>query len=265
MSKEPQFPKAIAYVDVLCKDCGEQGKVARRGPKPPFFNWLFSFYACRYCGSRRIEVVPPTAVNCEASMCDTLRWLLREINIEITRYRDYEWKIVVWSVALSWGLFLFSSTKTSDLFQGSTLYLTDVLTSLLIFIGTVLLSAHLLFIHGELTTNRNWRRQIERALGLYNQPSILPARWRTSLPGYYQGRDTFIIPFILFMMITGFSLGYAVLLRQPIPRCVVDFGSVAVTTWCGFVPFIVTILIVIELYYVVKAVLVQGLGQRDAY
>ena len=265
MGKELPLPEAIAYVDVVCKNCRERDKVARRGPQIPFFNWLFSEYACRHCEKPNVEAVLSPFTNYEESMGDTLRWLLREINIEITRYRDYEWKIIVWSVAISWGLFLFS-TKTQELFKDSPLYLpVDVFTSLLIVIGTVLLSAHLLFVHGELTTNRNWRRQIERRLGLYESPSILPARWRTSLPGYSQGRDTFIIPFVLFMIITGFGLGYAVLFHHPVPKCVVNLGSVAKEIWCDFVPVIVAILLMIELYYVVKAVLIQGLGPRGPY
>ncbi len=117
----------------------------------PVFNWLFSYYACAFCGSRKIEVIQPDLYT-DIDHASSLRTLLIEVNKDITRYRDYEWKMVVWQAALSWGLFGFGNIIRSSLNDLSTL--TDWVTDALIIIGTALLSSNLLFIHGELTTNR---------------------------------------------------------------------------------------------------------------
>jgi len=119
--KERKLPKeSIANIRVKCLDpcCGKTDIVARLGPRFPFFNWLLAYYACRHCCCKKLEVLPPERAKDEGGTLENLRTLLGQINNEITRYRDYEWKIVVWSVVFSWGVFLFSFTKIQETFTG---------------------------------------------------------------------------------------------------------------------------------------------------
>jgi hypothetical protein len=253
---------SVANIDVFCRNCREKGFAIRRGPRLPFFNWLFSYYGCHYCGSRKIDLIPPASV-WNKTQIENLRYLLGSINNEITRYRDYEWKIVSLSIVLFWGIFAFATGETIGIEAGIKVF-ADISAIFLIVVGGVLLSAHLLFVHGELTTNRNWRRSIEIMLGLYDSEKPLPHSWNKGISGFKNGRDTFIIPFILFMEITSLGLSYLIAIQVPICSWIKP-GSLFEILWIYSVPILIGMLMILELYYVIRAVFVQGLGKRGSY
>ena len=110
-SKFPTYKPAVAAVTVRCKakECGYEGYAGRRGKceSLPFINWLSSYYCCAACGESNIKAVVPE-VEQEKTRRENLQLLYKQFNDEITRYRDYEWKIILWSLGLSWGTFLAS-------------------------------------------------------------------------------------------------------------------------------------------------------------
>lgn len=258
-----KYQESIVNIEVTCQKCKQTGIVSRFGLPIPFLNWLFSYYCCQYCGSKNINVNLPKYIKNDKN--DTYHCLLNIINSEITRYRDYEWKIIIWSISLSWAIFLFSVTKLTDLFNQSFLLFAHSFSIIIIIIGTFLLSSHLLFIHEELTKNRNWRRQIERFLGLYDAPTILPLKWKYQLVHYSQGRDTFVIPFLLFMFITSLSLSYGLAMQHPIPVFIANKSKICVNIWCWFVPVLIGFLSVLEVIYVIYAVSAKGSLKRGSY
>ena len=263
-SQERTLSKSIANFHVKCNSCGNNGIVSRSGPKAPFFNWLFSNYVCGYCGSEKITVIGPDIIQDNHEHFANLRMLLEYVNGEITRYRDYEWKLISWSITFSWAIFVFSNFEGRErLFTGSLSFFADFMAMLMILVGNILLSAHILFVHGELTTNRNWRRQIERVLGFYDEPYPFPSIWKDSFVKFRQGRDTFVIPFILFILITAFSLTYAIALRHTVPDYILNLGHISTLIWQSFLPFIIGVLVIIEVIYVVRAVIVQGLSKSS--
>jgi len=258
------LPESVANISIHCEECQRDGLMVRGGPRIPFFNWLFGFYACP-CGSKNIKPRPPAPVQGNDFDAENLRLLYGQVNQEITRYRDYEWKIVGWHLVLSWGIFLFAINWARKIFSSmSIVLLPDVFAIFLILLGTLLLSAHLLFIHGELTTNRNWREQIRRKLGIYSL-GIFKPEWNTYLHKFESGRDTFIIPFLLFMSITGLGLAYILALQHPVPLWTRSLGPLFVFVWSYFVLFFISVLIVLEVRYIFKAIFQQGLGRRGAF
>jgi hypothetical protein len=252
--------QAMANIQVHCTNCGEKGNMVRLGSWIPFFNWLSSYYACPHCGSKIIRYISP-AIESDPKKIENLTELLKFCNAEITRYRDYEWKLVSLSIALSWGIFIFVFEKSND----STNVFLVVVASVLIILGCVLLSAHILFVHGELTTNRCWRKNIESMLGFYEAPSPLPQAFKKSIPSFKIGRDTFIIPFILFMNITAFGLSYVLLKECKMPLFISESYYIIKAFWQYSIPCFICLLVAFEIYYITKAIIVQGLTKRGSY
>jgi hypothetical protein len=191
-----KYQPAIADIHVEC-DNGHVAPAARLG-RPrwlPVINWVFSYYACSVCGSPRITPVYVQPEN-DATKLDNLKTLHAQFNAEITRYRDYEWKIVLWSLALTWGVFAISQTRFHGVVPPELEIPATVTVIGAIILGTFLLSTHLLFVHGELTTNRNWREKTRRLLGVY-KAGVFPSSWDCYLYQFRHGRDEFIIPFLL--------------------------------------------------------------------
>jgi len=161
-------------------------------------------------------------------------------NQEITRYRDSEWKIILWSLGLSWGVFLASRLHMQSLPSPALRVFSDLLLIGIVVLGTALLATHLVFVHGELTTNRNWREETRRLLGVYQAPSPFPAAWSTYLHQFESGRDDFVIPFLLFMCMSGLGVSYLIWSQHTLRnRCghllAGHRGSLGVdSSWCAF-------------------------------
>ena len=115
--------------------------------------------------------------------------LYKQVYGEIVRYRDMEWKVAIWTLALL-------SATTAVKFPGAAMpqcinWMAKA--AVIIFIACVAIYGawHLHFIHMELTGQRNTRRQIERSLGLSdptrNGGAQIPEKWSTGTVSYSQG------------------------------------------------------------------------------
>ena len=256
--QKPNYKPAIAPVMVLCEHCNQTQLMARLSwTRIPFFNWLFAYYGCSVCGSKSIipvEVEPVSPIDKTA----VLKMLHDQFNQEITRYRDYEWKIVLWSLALSWGVFLASSLYIHPIPDPDLRLLSDLLLIGSVILGTLLLATHLLFIHGELTTNRNWREKTRRLLGVYRQPTPFPFAWNSYLYQFKSGRDDFVIPFLLLMMLSGLGVSYLIAYQHKLPEVVPAIWSTAAAGFMWGIPCLMLGFFLIGVGYVVAAIIRQG-------
>lgn len=255
---DPIYEPAVAPIVVRC-DKNHIGPMARLGsPKGiPFINWLFAYYGCSICGSKSItvfDVEPVQAID----KTTVLKMLHDQFNQEITRYRDYEWKLVLWSLALSWGAFLASKLHIHDFSDPLLRFLSDLLLIGIVILGTILLCTHLLFVHGELTTNRNWREQTRRLMGVYQSFSPFPSKWKNYLYQYESGRDDFVIPFLLFMLISGSGVSYLIACQHTVPEFIRRMPPVVGIVWRFWLPSVIVFLFIFALRYVTRAVLKQG-------
>jgi len=99
---------------------------------------------------------------------------------EVVRYRDMEWKITAWTVALLAGVIGATRFSKSPV--------TPCLRELLI-VFSILVAAygiwHVYYAHHQLTKQRQRRRECERILrfhdrGIYYQDAVLPVEWATT-------------------------------------------------------------------------------------
>jgi hypothetical protein len=256
--QEPIYEPAVASIEVRCEK-NHTRMMARLSSTPqiPFFNWLFAYYGCSVCGSKSITPVDVQPVP-QMEKTTVLKMLHEQFNQEITRYRDYEWKIILWSLALSWGVFLASKLHIRGIEAGDLRTFSDLLLIGIVILGTLLLATHLLFVHSELTTNRNWREQTRRLMGVYQRPTPFPCSWESYLYQFKSGRDDFVIPFVLFMLISGLSVSYLIACQHDIPYVITAMGSTVVGVWRWWLPSLIVLLFLVAFGYVVGAIWRQG-------
>lgn len=245
-TKSPRYTPAVAAIKVRCKKigCGYVGYAARRGKcEPiPFINWISSYYCCAVCGCSKIEAVIPTVVSDPVKQ-ESLRLLYGQFNNEITRYRDYEWKIVLWGLGLSWGIFIASKLYVNFWFL-------DVVMIAIILLGTLLLGTHLLFVHGELTTNRNWRENTRRLLGIYLEEGPFLPEWQSGIYGFKSGRDHFVIHFLLFMLLAAIGSSYLISWKYPVPRFIETAPKVVAYIWSYWPMLPISLIVLTALRYI---------------
>jgi len=120
---------------------------------------------------------------------DFLKELFSQTHSEISRYRDLEWKIAYWTIALLAGI-----TAATQFIGGSIIAKPYVQT--LLTIVTVIISIygiwHIHFIHKSLTWNRKLRIKCEHLMGMfedgeYGSDSLLPKSFATSPVKYSEG------------------------------------------------------------------------------
>lgn len=116
--------------------------------------------------------------------------LYRLTNDEIKRYRDYEWRILGYTVAILAAIAALSRVATID--PGHEPY---IKTLLFVFtaVSAIYGGWHIHFIHRELTWNRNLRRRLEGTLefydpGPYDPKSLLPPSWKGQTISYWHGK-----------------------------------------------------------------------------
>lgn len=106
--------------------------------------------------------------------------LYHEVCEEITRLRDYQWKIAYYFISLSGGLIaLMVSNTIKPIMTCSIKYIITIVQLLSAFYSIYYLETN----HRHLTLQRNIRRHIEELLqyydeGVYSSKSLLPADWK---------------------------------------------------------------------------------------
>lgn len=118
------------------------------------------------------------------------------LSAEITRYRDYEWRVPAWGILVLVGLGSLLDRVTVS--EESKL----ILKTLLVTFAAALASYCLIYlhmIHARLTKNRRWRRTVERILqfcdrGAYTDSSVLPEAWKAEHVKYSSGVVAHLVP-----------------------------------------------------------------------
>lgn len=105
---------------------------------------------------------------------------------EITRYRDMEWKIWYWTVALMAGIV--SLARLSGVELSAVRWF---LSGVVIILGVYGIW-HIRFVHIQLTWNRKMRRRLERMFkfydeGVYADEAILPKSWKEKDVSFRRG------------------------------------------------------------------------------
>lgn len=99
---------------------------------------------------------------------------------EISRLRDYEWKIAYYFISLSVGLIALLASNT---FKSFLTYSVRCVLTIVQVVAAFFSIYYLEMTHGFLTQQRNIRRHIEELLGFYDagafaKESVLPAEWK---------------------------------------------------------------------------------------
>ena len=135
---------------------------------------------------------PPT-VSTQSSEPDNWRAaheLYKQVYGEVVRYRDMEWKVSLWTLALL-------SATTAIKYPSAALpqcfnWMAKVAVIAFIVCVAIYGSWHLHFIHRELTGQRNSRRTLERSLGLSDATrnggvALIPEKWSKGTVPYSKG------------------------------------------------------------------------------
>lgn len=128
---------------------------------------------------------------------------------EIKRYRDMEWKITAWVVALIAGIITFIRLIT---FQPEHKYLIQIILIISIIVIMAYGIGHILFVHEKLAQNRRLRRKIEKILkfyegGFYDTETILPTSWQNDMNiSFWKGWPHLLSWFILIIAVGSFAL-----------------------------------------------------------
>jgi len=130
-----------------------------------------------------------------------------QIFADILRYRDMEWKIVVWAVALLAGVIALTGPGQRKL---------SVCMKSSVVVFSVAIGAygiwHLDYAHRRLTKERQRRRHCERLLGFYDKgaydpsSSLLPEERATKAVTYKQGIAHLVSWWIVIAVFTAFSV-----------------------------------------------------------
>ena len=136
--------------------------------------------------------------------------LYQQTNQEITRYRDYEWKMVVWTIVLMAGVV--TAVRTMTTVPSSHKISIQILLCLFTGVAAIYGIWHIRFIHIQLIWNRILRRKIERVLEFYEegaylqQDSILPSSWANEEPKFWEAKTHLWSWFILVGCITLYTI-----------------------------------------------------------
>jgi len=126
----------------------------------------------------------------EGEKARVIQGLYAIVQQEITRYRDYEWKITSWTIAIIGGIVAATQAIAfEDAHRGVVKTLLVVLTVVVAGYGIW----HLCFVHSKLTENKMIRRELDGVLkffemNVYAECSLLPDRWNRQPIRFWQAK-----------------------------------------------------------------------------
>lgn len=135
--------------------------------------------------------------------------LFNQANSEIIRYRDLEWKITAWIVAIQIGVI--SSLSIIEINK----YCNQSLAKLLYFLFIVIVCGygiwHIHYIHNKLTEERNVRKNLEHLLGfyekcIYTKSTLLPVKWGDGETPYWSGVRHLLSFWLLIIIVSIFAI-----------------------------------------------------------
>lgn len=137
--------------------------------------------------------------------------LYQQVYKEMRRYRDMEWKILLWTVILLAGV-----STTTNITEIKDSHRPYVQTLLYIFIVTVAIYGiwHIISVHRRLTWYRNLRRECDRIFkffetGIYDthrNTTILPMSWKDEEVKFSDGRPHLICWFGLIILMALYAI-----------------------------------------------------------
>ena len=155
--------------------------------------------------------------NSETDSWNALIALYNNRQKEITRYRDYEWKIMIWSIigligitGIS-GLFISINNEHDLVIIMKTLF---VIVSLFMTISTFI---YMIFIHNQFIWNRNILRKIDEIFGFFENDiflkgSVLPTDWKGKILKFADGKRHLIISWTLIILCCVYAIIYIICL-----------------------------------------------------
>ena len=142
----------------------------------------------------------------------------REVFAEIRRYRDMEWKILIWTVVLMGGIV--TATRIAPIKDSHKPYIQTLLCFFTI--GSAIYGGwHIHYIHRRLTWYRKLRRKFDRIFkffdkNVYDKEPVLPEKWKHKDEDitYKEGLPHLISWWILIILTAAYSL-YSIFFMQP--------------------------------------------------
>ena len=127
---------------------------------------------------------------------------------EMLRYRDIEWKICYWTIALLAGT-IAAHKYLLEIIHEYSFYTSYGFNTFTLLISTYGIW-HIYFVHDRLTWNRNVRRKLEDILKIteikYKGVNILPTQWIGQEVGFYDGIEHLLSWWLLIIATTIYAL-----------------------------------------------------------
>lgn len=155
-----------------------------------------------------------SVVQDDASRWKALHEFYKQVHGEITRYRDMEWKVTAWTIALLAGVVLAADKLPDGHVRTKAVLQTLMLVFVVLTIGYG--TWHIHFLHKQLTFNRNLRQKVEELFDfherlVYGPEPILNPRWKGRTIPYSDGLPH-LLCWWLAILLVGFYAGVAILL-----------------------------------------------------
>ena len=145
--------------------------------------------------------------------------LYREVFAEIRRYRDMEWKILLWTVILMGGIV--TATRVAPIKESHKPYVQTLLCVFTI-VSAIYGGWHIHSIHKRLTWYRVLRRKCDRIFmffdeNVYDKDAILPKKWKYKDEDitYKEGLRHLISWWVLIALTAIYAL-YSIAFMKPI-------------------------------------------------
>lgn len=138
-----------------------------------------------------------------------LTTIFNQANSEIIRYRDLEWKVTAWIVAIQVGVI--SSLTALPLNRYVLPNVARLLYCGFIFIVAAYGIWHIIHVHRQLTKERKIRKKLEHVLGfytegLYTKDTLLPVEWGHGETPFWRGREHLFSFWFLILVVSTFAI-----------------------------------------------------------
>lgn len=144
--------------------------------------------------------------------------LYREVFAEIRRYRDMEWKILLWTVILMGGIV--TATHVAPVKEAHKPHVQTLLCVFTI-VSAIYGGWHIHYVHKRLTWYRKLRRKCDRIFmffdkDIYGKEAILPEKWKYKDEdiSYKEGLTHLISWWILIALMAAYAL-YSIVFMKP--------------------------------------------------
>lgn len=137
--------------------------------------------------------------------------LYQDVNSEITRYRDYEWKLPIWTAALLAAIVGVANQIDSLGFDFGKKYILKTVLASFSVAATAFACWYIYFLHSKLIENRKIRRLISNCFqfsdeGIYAEYALLPEKYKTEIPKFANGITHTIASWLFVIFVLAYNL-----------------------------------------------------------